>query len=49
MIREDLRAKELQRQYLREWRKKNKDKVREYNEQYWLRKARKENEGKKDG
>ena len=48
MLYEDSRAKELQRQYLREWRQKNKDKVREYNEQYWLRKARKEREGKKD-
>lgn len=32
-------ARELQRQYLREWRAKNKDKVRRYNEAYWERKA----------
>ena len=32
-------AREIQRQYLREWRRKNKDKVRKYNEAYWRRKA----------
>ena len=32
-------AREIQRQYLREWRRKNKDKVRKYNEAYWKRKA----------
>ena len=32
-------AREAQRQYLREWRKKNKDKVRQYNEKYWQRKG----------
>lgn len=33
------RAKELQREYLREWRRKNKDKVKHYQETYWQRKA----------
>ncbi|MBR3560930.1 MAG: hypothetical protein IKN81_05300 [Oscillospiraceae bacterium] len=33
------KAREAQRQYLREWRKKNKDKVRQYNEKYWQRKG----------
>ena len=42
LIEESKRAKELQRQYLKEWRKRNKDKVRRYNEAYWLRKAQKE-------
>ena len=42
MFQDDVRAKELQRQYLKEWRKKNRDKVRQYNEAYWLRKAQKE-------
>ena len=32
-------ARELQRQYLKAWRAKNKDKVRKYNEAYWERKA----------
>lgn len=32
-------ARELQRQYLKAWRAKNKDKVRKYNEAYWTRKA----------
>lgn len=41
------RAKELEREYLREWRRKNKDKVRQYRETYWRRKA--EAEEKKRG
>ena len=32
-------AREKQREYLREWRKKNPDKVKEYNERYWRRRA----------
>lgn len=32
-------AREAQRQYNREWRKANRDKVREYNERYWMKKA----------
>ena len=32
-------ARELQREYLRTWRKNNKDKVKSYNEAYWARKA----------
>ena len=39
------RARELQREYLREWRRKNKDKTREYNLNYWRRKAERENLG----
>lgn len=42
LIDEKNRARELQRRYLKDWRKKNKDKVRQYNEAYWLRKAQKE-------
>lgn len=34
-------AREVQRQYQREWRKKNPDKVRAKNQRYWERKARK--------
>lgn len=32
-------AKVLKRKYHREWQRKNKDKVKEYNERYWERKA----------
>ena len=32
-------AREKQREYLREWRKKNPDKVKEYNQRYWRKKA----------
>ena len=32
-------AREIQREYLREWRKRNPDKVKEYNERYWRKKA----------
>ena len=33
------KAREAQRQYLREWRKRNQDKVRLYNRRYWEKKA----------
>ena len=32
-------AKKIRREYQREWRKKNPDKVSEYNKRYWRRKA----------
>ncbi len=32
-------ARELQRDYLRLWRKKNPDKIKEYNQRYWRKKA----------
>lgn len=35
------KAKELKRQYEREWRRKNKDKVKAAQERYWERKASK--------
>lgn len=34
------KANELRRKYQREWRRKNKEKVAEYNERYWLKKAK---------
>ena len=34
-------AKQLQNEYVREWRKKNRDKVQRYNKSYWLKKAQK--------
>ena len=33
------KAKEKRNEYLREWRKKNKEKVKRYNKKYWERKA----------
>ncbi len=32
-------ALEIQREYQREWRKKNPDKIKEYNQRYWRKKA----------
>lgn len=32
-------AREAQRVYMREWRRRNKDKVRESNRKYWERRA----------
>jgi uncharacterized protein YnzC (UPF0291/DUF896 family) len=33
-------AKQLRREYLRQWQKDNPDKVKEANERYWLKKAK---------
>ena len=33
--------RELRRKYLREWRKRNPEKVRQYNRDYWIRRAKK--------
>lgn len=35
----DEKAREAQREYLREWRRKNPDRVRESNRRYWQRRA----------
>ncbi len=35
------RAKEERREYFRQWRAKNKDKVKKYNQCYWERRAAK--------
>lgn len=40
------KAKKTRAEYLREWRKKNKDKVKQYNRSYWERKAMNEEEEK---
>ena len=37
----DEKAREAQRAYMREWRRRNKDKVRESNRRYWVRRAQK--------
>lgn len=34
------KAREERNAYLRAWRKKNKDRVREYNSSYWERKSK---------
>ena len=33
------KIKEAKRQYHREWQRKNKEKVKQYQDRYWLRKA----------
>ena len=45
---EDLKEeiKKLKSEYLKEWRKKNPDKVKEINNRYWLNKAKKNLEEK---
>ena len=35
----DSKADEMRREYLRQWRRDNRDKVRQYNKNYWQRKA----------
>lgn len=42
-------AREAQREYQREWRAKNPDKVRAKNQRYWERKARKLLEASEEG
>ena len=36
-------AAEARRAYLREWRAKNKDRIRDYNARYWAKRAEREN------
>ena len=43
----DNRARELQREYMRAWRSRNKEKIKQYNKRYWERKALVEMEGGK--
>ena len=33
------KAQELKREYMRQWKSKNRDKVKQYQERYWERKA----------
>ncbi len=42
------RAKEERREYSRQWRAKNKDKVRENNRRYWERRAAKKAEAEQE-
>lgn len=41
------KALELRREYYRQYRKKNPEKISRWNKTYWLRKAEKAEEGKK--
>ena len=34
------KAKELRRAYMKSWRAKNKDKVSQYNKNYWIKKVK---------
>ena len=40
-------AKQARNAYAREWRAKNRDKVRQYNANYWTRKAERQTEQKR--
>ena len=42
------RAREERREYFRQWRAKNPDKVRENNRRYWERRAARKAEAKQD-
>ena len=44
----DLKALEKRRAYYREWRRKNKEKVKQYNESYWLKKSLEDIQNKLD-
>ena len=37
-------ARKLQRDYIRDWRRRNPDKVRKYNQDYWNRKVQQRKE-----
>lgn len=41
-------ARKAQREYMREWRKKNPEKVREANRLYWQRRAERLSKGRED-
>lgn len=42
-------ARQLRNQKAKEWRDKNKDKVKEINKRYWINKAKKKLEKRKEG
>lgn len=42
-------AREERRKYQREWRRKNKDKVRAINQRYWVNRARKKRQAETEG
>jgi len=44
---QDNAVAEVRREYYRQWRSKNPDRVKRYNEEYWKRRAEKNKEGGK--
>ncbi len=45
---EEQKAIEARRAYQRQWRAANKDKVREHNHRFWLKKAAEQQEGRQN-
>lgn len=45
-IKENEVAREMQREYFRNWRANNRDKIKEYNSRYWKKRAEKLNSTK---
>ena len=45
----EITAKEAQREYYREWRAKNKERIKKSNARYWKRRAEKMSEKKREG
>lgn len=41
----EIAAKQAQREYARQWRRKNPDKIRDINRRYWQKKAAQKNSG----
>lgn len=46
---QEQKARDIQREYYRQWRMKNKDKIKEYNRRYWEKKAQQKEAGVCDG
>ncbi|ADU23189.1 hypothetical protein [Ruminococcus albus] len=42
-------VKQVQREYYREWRARNKDRVKAANQRYWLKKAQEAKQEQKEG
>ena len=42
-------AKDERNRYMRDWRAENRDKVKDYNRRYWLKRAQAQEEGADDG
>lgn len=42
-------AKDERNRYMRDWRAENRDKVKDYNRRYWLKRAQAQAEGADDG
>lgn len=42
---QEQKARDIQREYYRQWRMQNKDKIKEYNRRYWEKKAQQKEVG----